>query len=221
MSPKRSKRAVLFDFDGVVADSWSLHEKAWAAVLKPYGAQVPDDALHRAIGYSSVETAKLIIAECTLDADPMELGSAKSRWFAEHAGEVSVMPGVVEAITRLKEDFCVGLVAIRSRQGLERFLEQFSLEQPFDVVVARDDIDPDATIQDVFAGAAAQLELPAAKHAVVDDSRNGLLAAERAGMRSIAFDSNPKHDIDFSMADAVIRSLDELVPELVSSVIPR
>jgi beta-phosphoglucomutase-like phosphatase (HAD superfamily) len=221
MATKRPKRAVLFDFDGVVADSWALHERSWAAVLKAYNVALPDNALQRSIGCSSVVTAKLVIEEAGIEADPMELGSAKSRWFAEHANEVSMMPGVVEAIDRLGEDFCLGLVAIRSRQGIDRFLNQFSLTRPFDVVVARDDIDPDATIEDVFTGAAKQLDVAPAKHVVIDDSRNGLLAAERAGMRSIAFDSNPKHDVDFSMADSVIRSLDELVPELVSSVLAR
>jgi beta-phosphoglucomutase-like phosphatase (HAD superfamily) len=54
---------------------------------------------------------------------------------------------------------------------------------------------------------------------MVDDSRNGLLAAERAGMKSVAFDSHAEHDVDYSMADAVITSLDELVPELVNSVL--
>lgn len=221
MAIQRPKRAVLFDFDGVVADSWSLHEKGWAAVLKEYGVKVPDAALYRSIGLSSVVTAELVIKECDLDADPMELGSAKSRWFAEHANEVSMMPGVTEAMERLGKDFCLGLIAIRSRQGIDRFLEQFKLSQPFDVVVARDDVDPDATIQDVLQAAAKQLDLSTNKVVVVDDSRNGLLAAERAEMQSIAFDSNPKHDVDFSMADSVIRSLDELVPELVSSVLVR
>lgn len=219
--PRVTKRAVVFDFDGVVADSWALHERAWAAVLKPLGTMVPEGALERALGLSSVKTAELVIEACGLDADPLELGQAKSRYFATHADEVAPMAGAPAAITRLAEQFPVAITAIRMREGVERFVRKFQLQETLAAVVCRDDVDQDATLEQVLTACATQLELPPERCVIIEDARNGLLAAERVGYKSIAFNSNPKHDIDFSMADSVIGALDELVPELVTTVTAR
>lgn len=219
--PRVSKRAVVFDFDGVVADSWALHERAWASVLQPLGGAVPEEALKRSLGLSSVETAKVVIEACDLDADPLELGQAKSRYFAQHADEVEPMTGAPEAIKRLGERFPVAVTAIRMREGVERFLRKFELEDQLTAVVCRDDLDQDATLEQVLTATAKALELAPAKCVMIEDTRNGLLAAERVGFKSIAFNSNPKHDLDFSMADSVVSALDELVPELVTTVTAR
>lgn len=221
MPRSTTKRAVVFDFDGVVADSWTLHERAWAEVLKPYDATVPEGALERSIGLSSVRTAELIIEQCGLDVSALELGTAKSERFADRAAQVAPMDGVMEAIKRLSPDFPLAVTAARRRVGVERFLEKFELTPQLAAVVTRDDISDDATIEDVLRAAVAQLEVPPARCVLVEDSRNGLLAAERVGLRSIAFDSNPKHVMDFSMADSTIRSLDELVPQLIDTVTAR
>lgn len=221
MPRSTTKRAVIFDFDGVVADSWALHERAWAEVLKPYGAKVPEGAMERSIGLSSVRTAELIIEQCELDVSALELGTAKSEQFAERATKVAPMAGAVEAIKRLSPDFPVAVTAARRRSGVEAFLRKFELEPQLAAIVTRDDLSADATLEDVLRDAVTQLEVPPARCVLVEDSRNGLLAAERVGLRSIAFDSNPKHEMDFSMADSTIRSLDELVPQLIDTVTAR
>jgi beta-phosphoglucomutase-like phosphatase (HAD superfamily) len=98
-------------------------------------------------------------------------------------------------------------------------LQQYGLGDAFGLVLTRDDRRSGEELDDLLTKMSKHFKIKPDQCAVVDDSRNGLLAAERAGMKSIAFDSHPKYDVDYSMADAVINSLDELVPELVNSVL--
>lgn len=214
------KRAVVFDFDGVVADSWKLHESAWRQVLKRHGAALDPDAIEKAVGWTSRETAQILVKDLGLSVSAEELGNEKSAVMMERfAAEMPVMPGIVPAIKRLSTDFTLAVTAGRTVRLVQPALKQYGLGKAFAVVLTRDDRQPGEELDDLLIKVPKRFKIKPDQCAVIDDSRNGLLAAERAGMKSIAFDSHPKYDVDYSMADAVITSLDELVPELVNSVL--
>ena len=214
------KRAVVFDFDGVIADSWALHESCWRQVLKRHGAKLDPDAIEKAVGWTSQETAQVLAKDLNLPVSAEELGSEKSALMMERfAKEMPVMPGIVPAIKRLSADFLLGVTAGRTEPLVNSSLQQYGLGDAFGLVLTRDDRKEGEELDDLLTKMSKHFKIKPDQCAVVDDSRNGLLAAERAGMKSIAFDSHPTYDVDYSMADAVVNSLDELVPELVNSVL--
>lgn len=215
-----AKRAVIFDFDGVIADSWKLHESCWREVLKRHDATLDDDAIVKAVGWNSLETARELIKEADIKAQAEELADEKVALFLERAAkELPVMPGAVDALNRLKPEFQVAVTAGRAKKLVAKALEQFGLGDVPDLVLTSDDMKAEDELDDLLGLAAERLGLKPGHCVLVDDSRNGILAAKRVGMETIAFDSNPKHEIDYSMADAQIGSLDELQPELVNQVI--
>ncbi len=214
------KRAVVFDFDGVVADSWKLHESSWRQVLKRHGAKLDPDAIEKAVGWTSRETAQVLVKDLDLPVSAEELGNEKSALMMQRfATEMPVMPGIVPAIKRLSVDFGLAVTAGRTKRLVGPALKQYGLGEAFELVLTRDDREVGEELDDLLAKVPKHFKIKPDQCAVIDDSRNGLLAAERAGMKSIAFDSHPTYDVDYSMADAVITSLDELVPELVNSVL--
>lgn len=214
------KRAVVFDFDGVVADSWKLHESCWRQVLKRHGAKLDPDAIEKAVGWTSRETAQVLVKDLDLPVRAEELGNEKSVLMMQRfAKEMPVMPGIVPAIKWLSADFVLAITAGRTKRLVNPALQQYGLSDAFELVLTRDDRQPGEELDDLLAKVPKHFKIKADQCAMIDDSRNGLLAAERAGLKSIAFDSHPKYDVDYSMADAVITSLDELVPELVNSVL--
>lgn len=220
MSPKTAKkRAVIFDFDGVVADSWQLHEKCWRTVCEKHNYPLPEGALAKTVGLSSAETAEALAAELAADISAKELGEEKSACFRDRAAqELQPMAGAAEALQRLHGEFLIAVAAIRRRGGVLSFLERFDLQRYLDQVVTMDDLTDERNVDELLARTARQLDVTPAKSIVVQDARHGVLAAKRAKMRTIAFNSNPKHDFDFSNADAEVTTLDELVPELINSV---
>lgn len=213
------KRVVVFDFDGVIADSFGLHLACWQEVLGGLGASVSDEALRKALGWSSLDTARLLLKETGAAAKPAEVAERKKALFRKRAKrELEPMPGAADAVTRLGEGFFVAVTSWRSRETVESALERFGINDRLDAVLTSDDLQPKDEFDDLLSAAVDRVGLKRGSGVMVDDSRNGLLAAERAGMKSVAFDSNPKFKVDYSMADAVIGSLDELQPELLHAV---
>ncbi|HEY8108571.1 MAG TPA: HAD-IA family hydrolase [Patescibacteria group bacterium] len=213
------KHVVVFDFDGVVADSFGLHIDCWKQALKGEGTTLSDEAVLKALGWSSLETAQVLVKEAGLKTFPEEIAKRKTGLFTERSRkELNIMPGADAAVARLAGEFHVALTSGRTSAIVGPALERFGLKDTFDLVITGDDMQPQDELDDLLAQVFERLKLKKGDGVMVDDSRNGLLAAERAGMKSVAFDSNPKLKVDYSMADAVIGSLDELQPELLHSV---
>lgn len=218
MAPK--KHVVVFDFDGVIADSFGLHIDCWKKVLKDYGASLSDDALLKALGWSSLETARVLAQEAGLKAEPARVAEEKMTMFKKRAErELEPMSGAADAVTRLGGEFYVAVTSGRSQGTVEGALKRFRVRSRLDAVLTSDDLQPKDELDDLLTLVFERLKLKQGAGVMVDDSRNGLLAAERAGMKSVAFDSNPKYQVDHSMADAVISSLDELQPQLLHSTL--
>lgn len=213
------KRVVVFDFDGVIADSFDLHLSCWKKVLADYGASLPDAAILKGLGWRSTEAARLLVKETGIQADPADVADKKMELFRERAAdELKPMSGASEAVKRLSDEFYVAITSSRRQDTVESALVRFGLKDRFDLMLTTDDLGPQDELDDLLKLVFERLKVKPADGVMVDDSRNGLLAAERAGMKSVAFDSNPKFKVDHSMADAVINSLDELQPELLHSV---
>lgn len=220
MAAAAKKRAVVFDFDGVIADSWELHESCWQAVLKRHGAKLDPAAIQKSIGWTSLETARVLVKDLGVPATAEELAQEKTALTMERsAAEMPMMPGADAAIARLAGDFRLAVTTGRKKAMIEPALQRYGLNGKFDLVLTSDTQAAGEELDDLLARVPEQFKIKPDQCAMVDDSRNGLLAAERAGMKSIAFDSHPKYDVDYSMADAVVTSLEELVPELVNSVL--
>lgn len=213
------KHVVVFDFDGVIADSFGLHTDCWKMVLKDYGASLPDDAVLKALGWSSLETAQVLVKEAGLKAKPEQVAEEKMALFKERAErELEPMSGAADAVARLGGGFYVAVTSGRSKGTVEGALKRFGI-RGLDAVLTSDDQKPQDELDDLLTLVFGRLKLKRGAGVMVDDSRNGLLAAERAGMKSVAFDSNPRLKVDYSMADAVINSLDELQPQLLHSTL--
>ena len=211
-------RGIIFDFDGVLIDTWRLHEACWKAVLATEHAEVSDEVLAKSIGLNPLETAELLVETLSLNQPAKELARKKEQSFSEKAGSLLVFPGAIRALERLRGDFAVAISSSREESLTRSVLRQVGIKtEGISMTVSADAVtaEPD----DLLREAIKRLGVEPMRAALVDDNRTGILAAKRLGLQAIAFDSNPQHHPDFSIADAQIRDLDELLPELVNGVI--
>lgn len=215
------KRGIIFDYDGVVVDSWTTQIAYWQHALAEHGvSEIADTVQQRLIGLNTFGSAEVLVEEFGLDVSPLELAELRrKRLMADKVPEkLPIMPGFHEALARLKPDFAEAIVALRPLAAVEQTLRRNKLD--FDgVIISEEAIADNLSQSDLLRRALRAIGLSPNHCLAVDDSRNGILAAKRIGLSVIAFDSNPIHDIDFSMADGQITSLDELVPELINQVI--
>jgi HAD superfamily hydrolase (TIGR01509 family) len=212
--------AVVFDMDGVLIES----EEVWDAVREAYvrerGGRYDDEIQRAMMGMSSPEWSRYLhetagVAESpeTINAEVVQLMLAAYR---EH---LPLVEGAVDAVWRLAARFPLAVASSSNRPLIDAVLDVSGLKECFLATVSSEEVARGKPAPDVYLEAARRLGIVPELCAAIEDSHSGIRSARAAGMRVIAF-PNPSYPPDadaLAQADVVIRSLDELTPELVAS----
>jgi beta-phosphoglucomutase len=191
-------KAVIFDFDGVIADSEALHYKALNAVFNRYGVDVPKD-IHwqKYLGYSDRENIEAVNVDYSMgmdDAKIHHLIAEKKVVFDEIVADGSiVIDGVAAFIQRLvvggiRRAICSGAL----RSDIDLMLAATDFKDAFEAIVTADDVthgkpDPQGYLMALDKlNQNASTPITAEQCVVIEDSHWGLEAAAAAGMRLIA-----------------------------------
>jgi HAD superfamily hydrolase (TIGR01509 family) len=139
------------------------------------------------------------------------------RMLAVYAEELPLFDGAGEVVDRLAGTFRLALASSSNREVIDAVLAASGLAAHFEATVSSEEVARGKPAPDVFLEAARRLDIPPERCAAVEDSGNGIRAAYAAGMRVLAIpnaDYPPAADA-LALADVVLGSLDELVPEIV------
>ncbi|WP_306054248.1 HAD family hydrolase [Natronococcus wangiae] len=213
--------AVLFDMDGVLVNSEDYWVEFEREEILP--AAVPDQDVdvaevtgmnYREIyDYLDEEYGTAISREEYLD----RFRAAAEELYTER---VELLDGTSDLLAQLDErGLPTAVVSSSPHDWIGMVLERFGLEGEFDRVISAEEIDGSSKPEpDVFEYAAAEIGVPTDECVVVEDSENGIEAADRAGAIVVAYRIDAHGDIDLSPADEVVDSpaeLRETVLELV------
>lgn len=206
--------AVIFDMDGVVVDSERHWKSAEGFFLQSLVGRWSDDDQARITGLSIHDVYRLLVSEYGLN-QPKEQFLAHYNGIAAgiYGQQVSLTEGFLDLLAALNESRIPVALASSSTMGwIDIMLKRFGLRPAFTAVVSADEVSggegkPSPAIYFLTAG---RLGVPAEKCVVVEDSRNGVLSAKRAGMFCIGFLNGYNHDQDLSSADITVNSFHEL-----------
>ena len=208
--------ALLFDMDGVVVDSedyWHAaeREELFPAVLD---GEVPD--LDEVTGMPYREIYDYLDAnyETTVSkAEFVELYNETAE--ALYQERVALLDCFDEVRNAARDEGTpVGLVSSSPPEWMGSVLERFGLE--FDLVLSDDDVaGPGKPEPDIYEAAAERLEVNPENCVAVEDSRNGSLAAARAGMTVVGYRVDHNAETDLSTCDVVCAGSSELREELL------
>ncbi len=186
-------QSAIFDMDGVIVDSHSVHKEAWRRLFNLLGKSVSDEELEYVCdGGKRVEILQHFLGDLPL-SQLEEYGRQKHAFFLQGADCLSLVPGVAEFIAALRAcgtKLAVATSACRTRT--EYVLNRFALREYFDEVVTGDDVSrgkPDPTI---FQRACAQLHGVPRTSLVMEDAVPGVQAAKRAGMNCLGIASQAR-----------------------------
>jgi beta-phosphoglucomutase len=212
-------QAVLFDCDGVIADSEPLHLRVFQEVLAPLGIAItPDEYATRYLGLDDRGVFTEALHAHGRPADETVVGALVRRKAARFRGvlesEMRIYPGVV-GFVRALAGVPLAVVSGALRAEVEIILRHAGIRDAFAVIVAAEDVDAGKPDPEGFVRALQRLRLPRgaiapAQCLVVEDSLAGLEAARRAGMRRLAVtNSYPAVELR-DAADLVVPSLEGL-----------
>jgi HAD superfamily hydrolase (TIGR01509 family) len=210
---------VIFDLDGVLIDSEGLYYRAYSEVLKPYGVAVSREE-YEEHWIAQGRGPEYIVAKAHLPISPDELRRLRSPVYLRFLQtEVTLMPHVEQALSRLAPQFALTVATNTNREHLDFILRRFGIDRFFPVTVARQDYKGAKPLPDAFLAAAEKLGLSPSQCVVIEDTYKGVMAAVSAGMTCIAVPNEYTLRNDFSRARMVLPSLAELTPEVVRSLI--
>ena len=213
--------AVIFDFDGVLADTEALHCAAYQAVLADIGIQLsPAEYFEHFLGLPDRECLTAVCVREGQTPDPADIETllaCKRACFAQLAQSAALYPGVAAVLRRLHQHFALAIASGAFRDEIETILERTGVRQLFAVVVGADDVRKGKPAPDPFLEALRALNrrgarLSAAECVAIEDSPRGVAAAHAAGMRCIAVTTSHERSA-LAAADAIIEQVTELRPE--------
>jgi len=211
-------RAILWDMDGVLADTSSLHFQTWEYVLTGLGIPFDRQQFHRIYGLKNHDLLPYLIGK------PMDIqwiqrvSDQKEQAFRQAIqGQLHPLPGVVDWLTCFQSwGYKQAVASSAPPENVEALVSELGIREYFAALVTPGDL-PGKPDPAVFLEASRQLGIPAKQCIVIEDSIVGVQAAHRANMRCIAVTTtNPPEAL--TQADLVVESLDQLTINQVESL---
>jgi HAD superfamily hydrolase (TIGR01509 family) len=218
-------RAIVFDFDGVIADTEGLHLKAAQRVLGDLDLSLGAGAYYeRYLGFDDVGLFQAVSREqgVGLDAQTIrDLVARKARALESLIDDESVLfDGVRECVARCAAETPLAIASGALSQEIDSILRRTGLRDAFQVIVGAGDTPQSKPAPDPYARAVELLRaggtanLAASECVAIEDSRWGLESARAAGLRCVAvahtYPAETFDDVDFvarTLADITIERL--------------
>lgn len=217
---------VIFDFDGVIADTEKLHFEASRQVLAEHGV-VFDQARYYAkyLGYSDRDMAEAVARDQCLFAPGADLSEFVSEFIRKKGlifdqllstGAV-LFPGAEACFVRLGAAFPLAIASGAYREEIEHILDGAALRHHFIAIVGAGDARRSKPHPDPYAEAARRLGAHPVDCVAIEDSMWGLDSARAAGMKTIAVTNS--YDAMYLTADLIVDRLDQITVEVVRGVL--
>jgi putative hydrolase of the HAD superfamily len=209
----RTLKALVFDFDGLIADTETLDWEVWAEEWERHGLELPMDDWLKGIGAGPGEWSPTVRLEAALGR-PFDKEAAAMRTrdrLMEKCLTLTPRPGIEAWIQELKNlSIPYGIASSSDSQWVLGILEMIGLRQDFEVIVTRDQVARAKPFPDLYLEACRRLEVDPSQAAAFEDSLNGITAALTAGLLAVAIPGPITQSLDFGIAHLRVSSPTEM-----------
>ncbi len=205
---------VIFDMDGVIVDTEPLHKKAYFKTFESLGLTVSETLYHSLTGSSTINAFQQLVAHFQLTDDPQKLVLQKRAFFVtlfESDPSLALIDGVEEIIKYFyNKDIVLVLASSASMETINRVFTRFDLNQYFVGKLSGADLEKSKPHPEIFENAARKANTPKENCIIIEDSDNGVLAANRAGIYCVGYKSEHSKLQTLATANLVIKDFSEL-----------
>jgi HAD superfamily hydrolase (TIGR01509 family) len=210
--------AVIFDLDGVLVDSEPLWEDVRRRFALAHGGRWQADAQREMMGMSSGEWAQFMSARLGVAlTEPDIVAGVVHDMATRYRDDVPLLPSAGDALQRLAARWPLGLASSSNRPLIDIVLAAAELDIYFAATVSSEEVPRGKPAPDVYLEVSRRLGVHPSRCTAVEDSTNGLLAAQAAGMRVVAVPRAgfPPEPEALARADATITDLAALSEDVV------
>ena len=207
-------QCVIFDMDGVIIDSEELHKRAYYETFKWIGVDVSDELYKTLTGSSTINAFQKLVAHFNLDLNPEDLVLNKRKRyvdFFENDPNLHLVIGVEDLIKHLyKKGIALVLASSSAMVNINRVFDRFDLNPYFTAKISGADLTASKPHPEIFVKAAVLGKTPKEKCIVIEDSDNGVKAANDAGIFVAGYQNPLAADQTLEHADMIIKKFSEL-----------
>ncbi|MBV5277991.1 MAG: HAD family phosphatase, partial [Campylobacteraceae bacterium] len=183
-------KAVIFDFDGTIADTMEQNYQAWKYALDKYG-YVMDEAKYY---HEEGRTPRAIVSDFTEDNDTLQdIMNLKEMYFIKNY-KFKIYDGVLELLNKLKNNTKIALVTGGAPKRIEHILQESGLKDYFDLVITANDVTKGKPDKEPYEIALARLCLNASECIVIENAPMGIESAKGANIFCIALQTTLTKD---------------------------
>jgi beta-phosphoglucomutase len=213
-------RAVIFDFNGIIVDDEPIHFELFQRVLGEEGITLTKEAYYaRYLGFDDrgAFMAGFRDSERSLtDQKLAELIDRKAAYYQQAIRDhVAIFPGVKALVNNLAPSVPLAVASGALRHEIATILRTAGLLNYFQAVVSAEDIKQGKPEPEIFVTVLAKLNqgvkppIEPADCVVIEDSKEGIRGARRAGMKCLAVTNSHPAEL-LGEANAVVKSLEEV-----------
>ncbi len=214
-------KAAIFDMDGVIIDSEPLHYLSDTTLLKRLGVEVPDTYLDKYVGVTNPVMWKELIKDFAIPKDLQEILNAQKSLKLKllKKGDYKAIQGIPELMKDLyRHRVPIAIASSSSSMFIKEVIKILKIGKYIDIYVSGENVERSKPEPDIFLKVAELLQLNAQGCVVIEDSKNGVIAAKKAGMKCIGFQNPNSGAQDLGKADLVVGSIREITIEQMSAL---
>jgi HAD superfamily hydrolase (TIGR01509 family) len=223
-------RALIFDFNGIIVDDEPIHFKLFQRVLGEEGITLTEEVYYaRYLGFDDRGAFMAGFRENSrslADEKLAELIDRKAAYYQQAIRDhVVIFPGVKKLIYELATSVPLALASGALRHEIATILTTAGLLNYFQVVVSAEDVKQGKPEPEIFLTVLAKLnagvsqQIEPADCVVIEDSKEGIRGARRAGMKCLAVTNSHPAEL-LSEANAVVKSLEEVTLPFLQQLCP-
>jgi beta-phosphoglucomutase len=206
--------AVIFDWDGTLADTRQMVVASFQKVLSEIHCDISDEFIARRIGIGAAETFREILRKSGISFDEALirlLVDKKIQAEIDLSSRVKLFSGAMELLASLRGKVKLALASMNNRAVIDHMLAVMNVRRFFDVVLTVDEVHNSKPDPEIFLKSALKLGCRTEKCVVVEDSIFGVEAAKRAKMGCVAVltDVYSREELEKANPDLIVNSLKE------------
>jgi beta-phosphoglucomutase family hydrolase len=207
--PEGTFEAVLWDLDGVIADTGTYHCRAWQDVFHKRGVSFTEEHFMHHFGQRNDTIIRSTLGSSISPEELDIIANEKEESYRQRvAGNIRSLPGAIELIRSLREHgIKMAIASSAPPENIQLIIRGLDIEDCFQAIIWGREVAEGKPNPQIFLMAAKKLEAETRNCVVIEDAIAGVTAAKRASMKCVAVTNS--HPSDTLMeADLIVDTLE-------------
>ena len=149
----KNAKLLIFDFDGTIADTSTIHEKAFKKVFEPYCIKINYKEIS---GKSTKEAIRHLIKKNDLNIESEDIKKLiiNKQTFVRNeitsSKNFQALPYVTEFIENVSDSYQLAIASSGSRETVNLAIKKLNLKKYFNLVLCSEDVEKSKPAPDIF-----------------------------------------------------------------------